>query len=89
MPKIAYGIIRPEAESKEQTGENSDVLFLGWTVRADIFGGLFLGSQKFSQMAPYVKNSKNEEHFVDINNLLSKKYYRDSSIKTVSIRTDF
>jgi hypothetical protein len=61
-------------ESKEQRVENSDFLFLGQTVRADIFGRLFLGSQKSSQMAPYVVKSKNEESFVDINNILSKKY---------------
>jgi hypothetical protein len=49
------------SESKEQRGENSDFLFLGQTVRADIFGRLFLGSQKSSQMAPYAVKSKNEE----------------------------
>jgi hypothetical protein len=54
-------------ESKEQRGENSDFLFLGRTVRADIFGRLFLGSQKSSQMAPYAVKSKNEESFVNIN----------------------
>ena len=62
------------SESKEQRGEYSDFLFLGRTVRADIFGRLFLGSQKSSQMAPYAVKSKNEESVVDINNLLSKKY---------------
>ena len=61
-------------ESKEQRGENSIFLFLGRTVRADIFGRLFLGSQKSSQMAPYAVKSKNEESFVNINNPLSKKY---------------
>ena len=60
-------------ESKEQRGENSDFLFMGRTVRADIFGRLFLGRQKFSQMAPYAKKSKVEEYFADINNPLSKK----------------
>ena len=63
-----------KTESKEQRGENSDFLFLGLTVRADIFGQLFLGSQKSSQMAPYAVQSKNEESFVNINNPLSKKY---------------
>ena len=55
-------------QRKEQRGENSDFLFLGLTVKADIFDRLFLGSQKFSQMAPYAKKSKNEEYFEDINN---------------------
>jgi hypothetical protein len=59
-------------ESKEQRGENSSFLFLGRTVRADMYGQLFLGSQKSSQMAPYAVKSKNEESFVDINNLLIK-----------------
>jgi hypothetical protein len=54
--------------------EKTQILFLGWTVRADIFGRLFLGSQKSSQMAPYAVKSKNEESFVNINNALSKKY---------------
>ena len=30
---------------KNREGANSDILFLGWTVRADIFGQMFLGSQ--------------------------------------------
>ena len=37
-------------ESKEKRGENSDFWFLGWTVMADIFGRIYLGSKKFSQM---------------------------------------
>jgi hypothetical protein len=61
-------------ESKEQRGESSDFLYMGRTVRADIFGRSFLGSQKSSQMAPYAIKSEYEESFVDINNLLSKKY---------------
>ena len=61
-------------ESKEQRGENSDFLFLGRTVRADIFGRLILGSQKSSQMAAYAWKSKNVESAVNINNLLSNKY---------------
>jgi ABC-type antimicrobial peptide transport system permease subunit len=62
-----------EPESKEQRGKLR-FLFLGRRVRADIFGRLFLGSQKFLQMAVYKVKSKNEESFVDINTLLSKKY---------------
>ena len=61
-------------ESKEQRGENSDFLFLGQTVRADIFGRLFLGSQKSSQIAAYACKSKDGEAGVNINNLLSNKY---------------
>ena len=38
----------------KQRGENSDFLFLGQTVRADIFGRIFLSSQKSSQMAAFV-----------------------------------
>ena len=72
MKLIPSCILVPE--SKEQRGENSDCLFLGRIVRADIFGQLFLGSQKSSQMALYANKSKNEESFEDINNLLSKKY---------------
>ena len=56
-------------ESKEQRGENSDFLFLGRTVWADIFGRIFLGSQNFSQMAAYEFKSKNLESSVNINNL--------------------
>ena len=63
--------INREAESKEQRGENSDFLFLGRTVRADIFGRWFLDSQKSSQMAPDAVKSRNEESFVDIKNLFS------------------
>jgi hypothetical protein len=44
------------------------------TVRADILGQTFLGSQKSSQMAAYICKSKNEESSVDINNLSSNKY---------------
>ena len=57
-----------EAESKEKRGENSDFWFLGWTVRADIFGHIFLGSKKFSQMAAFVGKSKNIEYFLNTNN---------------------
>ena len=58
-------------ESKEQRGENSDFLFLGRPVRADIFGRLFLSSQKSSA---YACKSKNVESAVKINNLLPNKY---------------
>ena len=61
-----------KAESKEQRGENSDFLYIGRTVTAEIFGWSFLGSQKSSQMAPYAVKYKNEEYFLDINNILSK-----------------
>ena len=59
-------------ESKENRGENSDFWFLGWTVRADIFGQFLLGSQKSSQMAAYAYKSKNVEFALNINDLLSK-----------------
>ena len=62
------------AESKEQRGKNSDFLFLGRTVRADILGKIFLGSQKSSQMAAFVHKSKNVESSLNLNNLLSNKY---------------
>ena len=62
-------------KSKEQRGENSDFLFLGGqTVRADIFGQLFLGSQKSSQMAACARKSKNGESSMNINKLLLNKY---------------
>jgi hypothetical protein len=54
--------------------EGKTQFFCFWAVRADIFGRSSLGCQKSSQMAPYANKSKNEESFVDINNLLSKKY---------------
>ena len=62
------GILRPE--SKEQRGENSDFLFLGRTVRADIFGRIFLVKipHRWQHM------SKNVESSVNIINLLSNKY---------------
>jgi hypothetical protein len=58
------------AESKEQRGENSDFLFLGRTVRADIFGWIFLVKipHRWQHM------SKNVESSVNIINLLSNKY---------------
>ena len=59
------------SESKEQRGENSDFLFLGQTIRADILGRIYLCSQKSSQMAAYVCKSENEEYSVDIDNLFS------------------
>ena len=55
-------------ESKEKRGENSDFWFLGWTVRADIFGRIYLGSKKFSQMAAFVGKSKNIESSLNLNN---------------------
>ena len=66
--------IMQRAESKEQRGESSDFLFLSRTVRADIFGRIFLGSQKSSQMAAFVHKSKNVESSLNLNNLLSNKY---------------
>ena len=60
--KIVY------AESKEKRGENSDFWFLGRTVRADIFGRIYLGSKKFSQMAAFVGKSKNIESSLNLNN---------------------
>ena len=57
-----------EAESKEKRGENSDFWFLGWTVRADIFGRIYLGRKKFSQMAAFVGKSKNIESSLNTNN---------------------
>jgi hypothetical protein len=62
------------SEGKEQRGENSDFLFLGRTVRADIFGRIFLRSQNSSQMAEFEFKSKNVESSVNIMNLLSNKY---------------
>ena len=61
-------------ESKEQRGETQIFLFLGGTVRADIFGRIILGSQNSSHMAAYEFNSKNVESSVNINNLLSNQY---------------
>ena len=55
---------------KIHRGENSDICLLGRTVRADILGWIFLGSQKSSQMAAYVCKSNNENYSVDINNLI-------------------
>ena len=55
-------------ESKEKRGENSDFWFLGRTVRADIFGRIYLGSKKFSQMAAFVGKSKNIESSLNLNN---------------------
>ena len=55
-------------ESKEKRGENSDFWFLGRTVRADIFGWLYLGSKMFSQMAAFVGKSKNKESSLNLNN---------------------
>ena len=57
-----------DAESKEKRGENSDFWFLGRTVRADIFGRIYLGSKKFSQMAAFVGKSKNIESSLNLNN---------------------
>ena len=56
------------AESKEKRGENSDFWFLGRTVRADIFGRIYLGSKMFSQMAAFVGKSKNKESSLNLNN---------------------
>ena len=58
-----------KSESKEQRGENSDFLFLGRTVWADIYGRIFLGSKNSSQMAAYEFKSKNLESSVNISNL--------------------
>ena len=55
-------------------GANLEFFLLGRTVRADIFGRIFLGSQKFSQMAAYVCKSENVESSVTINNILSNKH---------------
>ena len=55
-------------ESNEKRGENSDFWFLGRTVRADIFGRLYLGSKTFSQMAAFVGKSKNKESSLNLNN---------------------
>lgn len=55
-------------ESKEKREENSDFWFLGRTVRADIFGRIYLGSKKFSQMAAFVGKSKNIESSLNLNN---------------------
>ena len=74
-------------ESKEQRGENSDFLFLGQTVRADIFGRLFLGSQKSSQIAAYACKSKDGEAGVNINNLLSNKFSISTFDKIKSLIT--
>ena len=49
-------------------------MFLGRTVRADSFGRIFLSSQKSSQMAAFVRKSKNVEYSLNLNNLLSNKY---------------
>ena len=48
LPAILFML---STESKEKRGENSDFWFLGRTVRADIFGRIYLGSKMFSQMA--------------------------------------
>ena len=61
-------IFKVQAESKEKRGENSDFWFLGRTVRADIFGRIYLGSKKFSQMAAFVGKSKNIESSLNLNN---------------------
>ena len=61
-------IFKVQAESKEKRGENSDFWFLGRTVRADIFGRIYLGSKKFSQMAAFVGKSKNIESSLNTNN---------------------
>ena len=58
-------------ESKKQRGENWDFLFLGRTVRANIFGRIFLGSQKSSQKVAFVRKSKYVESSLNLNNLLS------------------
>ena len=44
------------------------IFFLGRTVRADIFGRIYLGSKKFSQMAAFVGKSKNIESSLNLNN---------------------
>ena len=62
------GVISIHPESKEKRGENSDFWFLGRTVRADIFGRIYLGSKKFSQMAAFVGKSKNIESSLNLNN---------------------
>ena len=46
------------SESKEKRGENSDFWFLGRTVRADIFGRIYLGSKKLVRVGPLLKESK-------------------------------
>ena len=61
-------VAMPKTESKEKRGENSDFWFLGRTVRADIFGRIYLGSKKFSQMAAFVGKSKNIESSLNLNN---------------------
>jgi hypothetical protein len=37
-----------KTETIEQRGENSDIFYLDRTVRADVLGRIFLGSQKTS-----------------------------------------
>ena len=70
MPKDVSAMHR----GKIHRGENSDICLLGRTVRADIMGQIFLGSQKSSQMAAYVCKSNNEDSSLDINNPLSNKF---------------
>ena len=53
------------SESKKQVEENSDFLL----VRATIHGGIFLGIQKSSRMAAFVRKSKNVKFSLNLNNL--------------------
>ena len=56
------------SERKEKRGENSDFWFLGRTVRADMFGRIYLGSKKVSQMAAFGGKSKSIESSLNLNN---------------------
>ena len=68
------------AESKEQRGENSDFLFLGWTVRADIFGLIFFGSQKNFASSIGTKAHNLQTKYISSLKVLTKKTYKLTTI---------
>ena len=59
---------------KNREGKTQIFFVSGPDSQPDIFGPLFLVSQKSSQMAAYASKSKNVESAVNIKNLLSNNY---------------
>ena len=80
FPDLMHGEIHKDyhyctdREYRIKRGKLRFFLFLGRTVWADIFGRIFLGSQKSSQMAAFVHKSKHVQSALNLSYLLSNKF---------------
>ena len=59
----------PSQRVKNREGKTQILFISAEYFWPDIFGQIFLGSQKSSQMAAYVRKSKNVEFSLNANNL--------------------